>query len=95
MIIIEITVHPVSGRSALIIDVHGRIHCYIKSQAEKGRANKEVVSLLAEKIGITKSEVEIVSGETVRKKRIRINTDITMEQLFNRCGLSKQKTVFE
>lgn len=95
MLIIEITVHPVSGRSQLVIDKEGRLRCYIKSQAEKGRANKEVVALLAEKIGVPKNDIEIISGEMVRKKRIGINKNITLQQFLDACGLSKQKTVFE
>ena len=39
---------------------------------EKGLANKELCLFLAEHLGIPRSHVEIVSGQTSRLKRIRV-----------------------
>ena len=38
----------------------------------EGRANKAVIELLAEKLGVPRREIEIVSGKTGRLKTIRI-----------------------
>jgi hypothetical protein len=38
----------------------------------EGKANKAVIELLAEKLGVPKREIEIVSGKTGRLKTIRI-----------------------
>lgn len=92
---LELTVVPASGRSDLIIDKEGRLRCYLKSQAEKGKANKELVSLLAQKIGVRQQDITILSGELGRKKRIKIATSITKEELFSLCQLSKQQKLFE
>jgi len=39
----------------------------------EGEANAEVVKLLAKTLGVAKRDVEIASGETGRRKRIRIH----------------------
>ncbi|MFC1638674.1 DUF167 domain-containing protein [Patescibacteria group bacterium] len=40
---------------------------------EKGRANRDVIELLADYLGLAKSRLEIVGGHTSSRKRIRIN----------------------
>ena len=39
---------------------------------EKGKANKALCEFLAEKLGVAKSRVTIVSGETSHLKRIHV-----------------------
>jgi len=39
---------------------------------EKGRANRDVMTLIADHLGIAKSRVEMVSGHTYFRKRLRI-----------------------
>lgn len=49
------------------------------SVPEKGKANKELISLLAKLLHIAKSDIQILSGETDRYKKILItamNDDI-------------------
>jgi uncharacterized protein YggU (UPF0235/DUF167 family) len=40
--------------------------------AEKGKANKALVELLCRQLGLRKSEIELVSGETSHEKRFLI-----------------------
>lgn len=47
-----------------------RLHVKVRAVAEKGRANKAVIELLAEYFSVAKSQIEIVSGQTNRNKRI-------------------------
>lgn len=42
----------------------------VVSVPEKGKANKELLSLLAKELKLAKSDLEIVSGETGRYKKI-------------------------
>ncbi len=44
----------------------------IASQAERGRANQELVKFLAKTFGVAKSEVKIISGAGNRVKLIKI-----------------------
>lgn len=50
------------------------------SVPEKGKANKELVSFLSKKLKIAKSEIEIISGELDKWKKIKLNTDKISEQ---------------
>ena len=51
-------------------------HSILVSVPEKGKANKELISFLAKKLGLAKSQITIVGGETDRYKKIRIQGDV-------------------
>lgn len=51
----------------------GTLKVRVKAPPEKGKANKEVIKVLAKKYGVKKSEVEIVSGATDQIKLIKIS----------------------
>jgi len=44
----------------------------VSAPPEKGRANKRVLELIAEKFGIRKKSVRIISGEISNKKIVEI-----------------------
>ena len=44
---------------------------------EKGKANKELLAFLAKKLKIAKSDMEIISGELDRNKKILIKSNDT------------------
>lgn len=44
----------------------------VAAAPEKGKANKELCAFLAEHLGVAKSKVRIVSGETSHLKRIHV-----------------------
>lgn len=52
---------------------------YIKARVsavpEKGKANKALVALFARGLGVAKSDVSVVSGDTSRQKVLRIDGD--------------------
>ena len=70
---LRVKVQPKSRESA-IVDVmeDGTLKVRVKAAPEKGKANKEVIKVLAKKYGVKKSEVEIVSGATDQIKLIKI-----------------------
>ena len=56
-----------------VLGVHGgALKLSVKAPPEKGRANRDVVSLVAETFGLAPSEVEILSGETSPDKVVRL-----------------------
>jgi uncharacterized protein len=60
-----------SSRSG-IRGLHGdAIKLAVRSAPEKGRANDEVESVLAEFLGLPRKQVCVVAGPTSRRKRIR------------------------
>ncbi|MBB4168327.1 hypothetical protein FHX09_002166 [Rhizobium sp. BK538] len=59
------------------IDAEGKSHLKVRVTAvpEKGKANKALVALVAKSLGVAKSSVRIASGDTSRKKILRIDGD--------------------
>ena len=45
----------------------------IAAAPEKGKANRELVAFLSEHLGVAKSHIRIVSGETSHLKRIQVD----------------------
>lgn len=86
-IIVEVVAVPSSGKSTCIRDVHGRIKCFLKSPAEKGKANQELLKMFAKAIGCPLKNIELIQGATARKKRIKIAVDISMKELLTYLGL--------
>src|SRR4051794_4954289 len=68
-IVLRVSVHPGAGRTT-VKGRHGdALKVSVAAPPEKGRANEAVAELLAGELGLAKSAVSIVSGETSRSKR--------------------------
>lgn len=63
---------PGARRTAIAGEHAGALKVELKSPPEGGKANRELIKLLAATLGISSDEVEIVSGESARHKRIRV-----------------------
>ncbi|MBB5664399.1 hypothetical protein GGE68_002590 [Rhizobium leguminosarum] len=71
---------PNGGRDAIDgAETDGEGEAYLKTRVttvpEKGKANKALILLIAKSLGIAKSSVSLVSGDTARKKILRIDGD--------------------
>ncbi|MBB4230922.1 DUF167 domain-containing protein [Rhizobium mongolense] len=69
---------PNGGRDAIDgieADAEGECHIKIRVAAipEKGKANKALIALLSKALGIPKSSIQLMSGDTSRKKVLRID----------------------
>lgn len=47
----------------------------VRAVPDRGKANAAVIALLAEALGVPKSAVSVVSGETARLKTVRVAGD--------------------
>lgn len=45
---------------------------WLKSAPENGQANRELIKVLAKHFGVTRAEVEIITGHTSRNKVVEI-----------------------
>lgn len=70
--IITVRVSPKSKKSELIPESATLFRAKVRSAPEKGKANAELVQLIAAHFGIKRSEVRIVRGERGREKYIEI-----------------------
>jgi uncharacterized protein (TIGR00251 family) len=69
---IEVLVVPRASRTQ-VAGVHdGRLKVQLNAPPVEGEANQALIELLAERLGIKKSAVAIVSGQTGKRKRVRI-----------------------
>lgn len=71
---------PNGGRDAFEgIEADAEGEAYLKARVtavpEKGKANKALIALTAKSLGIAKSSVSLVTGDTARKKILRIEGD--------------------
>ncbi len=74
---LSVRLTPNGGRDAIDgLEAGSDGECYLKARVsvapEKGKANKALIALLSKSLGIPKSTLALVSGDTARKKILRI-----------------------
>lgn|SRR5437868_4996435 len=94
-LIVEIKVVPSSGRVEIKLDKNGTLKCWLKSAPEQGKANAELLKFLAKSLHVAQDKLLMMSGQTSRNKRIKIELSITFDQLLHMLDIHRQKTVFE
>jgi uncharacterized protein len=92
--IFDLKVFPSSGRKGWAIDKTGNLKCYLKSPAEQGKANEELIKSLSKALGITQDMISISSGAQSRKKRIKVDADMTYNKLLELLGIDWQMDMF-
>lgn len=90
MLIVDIKVIPGHNKQFCILDKAHNLKCYVKSQPEDGKANKELINYLADCLKIRKEQICLISGYSSRKKRISIQTSITLETLYSALQIGQQ-----
>ena len=93
-LIFDVKVVPSSGRKEWKLDKADMLKCYLKSPAEQGKANNELVKDIAKIVGIAQNMVTIVAGAQSRKKRIKIESAITYDALLSLLGIDRQMSMF-
>ncbi len=71
-IIFNVRVIPRSSKSEIIGEYDGDLKVKLTSPPVDGKANKELIKILSKALKTAKSDIEIISGETSRSKRIQI-----------------------
>jgi len=70
--ILQIKVKPNARASSLEQQPDGTWTAQLKSPPVDGKANKELIALVADRLGCRKADVEIKSGASGRMKLVRI-----------------------
>lgn len=74
---VRVHVQPGARRVAMV-GVHGdAIKLAVKEAPEHGKANKAVIALLAQALDVPKRDVQVVSGQASRSKRVFVQGDAT------------------
>lgn len=69
----SIRVIPRASKTEIVGELDGVLKLRIASPPVDGAANAEIVRFLAKKFSVSRSDVEIVSGQNSKNKRILIN----------------------
>lgn len=70
---ITVRVIPRSSRTEIVGEIDGAVKVRVASPPVDGAANTELIRFISKKLGVARSSVSIVSGETSRTKRLRVN----------------------
>ena len=74
MITFNVRVIPRSAKSEIVGEYNGDLKVRLTSPPVDGKANKELIKILAKELKVAKSNIEIISGKTSKSKRIQITT---------------------
>jgi uncharacterized protein (TIGR00251 family) len=85
-IILAVRAHAGARRNAFKGIHAGALQVMVTQAPEKGKANKAINELLAEKLNLRKSQLELLSGETSPQKKFLIR-EITAEALLQRVAI--------
>lgn len=72
---IPLKVKASAGRDAVGREHDGALRVSVCAAPEKGKANKAVLEALADALGLAKSEIRLVAGETSPKKSVWVPLD--------------------
>ncbi len=70
--LLQVKVHPGAGRNEIAGFSGGVLQVKIAAPPEKGKANRELSDFLSRILGVKKSSISIIKGETGRNKLIVI-----------------------
>lgn len=73
MTILTVQVKPNSKRQDIQVADDGRLVVHLKSPPVDGKANVELIKLLAKKYGVPKSRITIKSGVSSRLKQVEVD----------------------
>lgn len=86
--ILTVKVVPGSSRTTIGGMLNNMLKIKISSPPEKGKANHCLIEFLAEKLGVKKSNISIISGQSSPVKSIKIQ-GISAETLSAKLGLKE------
>jgi uncharacterized protein (TIGR00251 family) len=72
----QIKVKPNSKQQIIEEALDGSLTVHLKSPPVDGKANKELIEILAKRFDVSKSQIRIKSGLSSRNKLVKIDTDL-------------------
>lgn len=70
--VLPVRAQPGARRNEIRGEQQGMLKVCVTQVAEKGKANKAIVELLAKKLDLRKSQIVLIAGETASQKRFLI-----------------------
>jgi uncharacterized protein (TIGR00251 family) len=82
---LRLRVSPGAGHAAVVGRYGGAWKVRVTSPPERGRANADVVDLIADAVGVLRPDVRLVAGASSRDKVVEL-TGITLEEAERRLA---------
>lgn len=82
-VILPVRAQPGAGQNAIRGEQNGMLKVSVTQVAEKGKANKAIIEVLAKSLGLKRSQLELVAGELQAQKRFLVR-EITRDELQRR-----------
>ncbi len=70
---LKIKVEPRSSRAGIVGPYGDALKVKLTSPPVEGKANKELIDVLAKGFGITKKDIEIIAGQSSKNKIVKLN----------------------
>lgn len=84
-VLIDVHLQPGARRSAACGEHGGRLKVAVAAQPLEGRANEALVDWLAERLGLPRRQVRLVSGPRSRDKTVRVE-GVNADEVGRRLG---------
>lgn len=88
-ITVAVRVHPGASREGVALLADGTLDVRLRARAVEGQANARLIELLAERLGLRKRDVTVVSGVRSRQKLVSIGVE-SPDELGRRLGRGAQ-----
>lgn len=85
-VLLGVKVVPGASRTAILGEWNARLRIAVAAAPEKGKANAELCAFLAKRLGLKKSEVTVIQGQTTPLKRVRF-ARLTPAEIFSKLDL--------
>ena len=83
--VLPVRAQPGARRNEIRGEQDGALKVCVTQSPEKGKANKAIVELLSKSLGLKKSQLELLSGETSHHKKFLVR-DVTPDELRQRIA---------
>src|SRR3954462_11606717 len=81
-VILPVRAQPGASKNGLRGEQNGMLKVSVTQIAERGKANKAIIEVLADSLDLRRSQIELLSGELQSQKRFLIR-DISQQDLAN------------
>jgi uncharacterized protein (TIGR00251 family) len=88
-VVFSAKVVPGSSKTAVCGLLDGMIKFKVSAPPQKGKANQSLIEFLAERLGVKKNAVSIISGQTGPVKHVKVQ-GVSRETLLEKLNLNKQ-----
>ncbi len=71
-VVLPVRAQPGARKARVIGEQNGALKLAVTAPADEGRANKALLELLAEALGVKRSQIELFQGEKSREKKFLV-----------------------